>query len=91
MKAYPPKSTLSCLLGRKVSNVGREWYIKGGTFCCRCLVAYTFDESYKIFTRDREVRRNGLDVPHCGQLVRTRSKTKHNVEGGFWKKLEGMQ
>jgi len=91
MRAIPPKSDITCLIGHKVKNVGGKWYINGGTFCCRCTVAYNFSESLKLLLRDKEMqRKHGIPrCPHCGQSVRTRSKPKSR--SGFWERIDKLE
>lgn len=78
--------------GRKLQNVGPKWYIeKGGSFCSRCRLAYTFDETLSIYFRCLEL---GLvhGIPRCvgcGRTLRTRSKPRY--QSGFWKRLDVMK
>lgn len=88
MWTIAPKGTKIEFMGEKTSNVTRGWYIKGGTFCARCRIKYTFDESVKLYLRDEKLGRNGPRCPYCGQMVRTRSKAKPNKKNGFWGKME---
>jgi len=91
MRAIPPKSNVTCIIGHKVKNVGGMWYINGGTFCCRCTVAYSFNESSKLYLRDKEMqRKHGIPrCLYCGQSVRTRSKPNHR--SGFWERIEKLR
>lgn len=88
MKIMAPKGTEVEFVGEKSSNVTKGWYIGGGTFCCRCHIKYTYDESVKLYIRDMELGRNGPRCPKCSQLVRTRSKAKPlGKHEGFWGKV----
>lgn len=91
MRTMPPKSDVTCIIGHKVKNVGGKWYINGGTFCCRCTVAYDFAESYKLYLRDKEMlRKHGIPrCPYCCQSLRTRSKPKSG--SGFWKRVDKLR
>jgi len=83
-----PKGTRVEFVGEKAKNVTRGWYIRGGSFCCRCCFKYTFEETYKLYLRDVGLGRSGPRCPNCGQRLRMRSKTKPNNEGGFWRRME---
>lgn len=91
MRAVPPKSNATCFIGHKVKNVGGKWYISGGTFCCRCAVAFNFDESMQLYLRDKEMqRKHGIPrCLYCSQSVRTRSKPKNR--SGFWEKIDKLR
>jgi hypothetical protein len=79
-------------LGRRVNNVGPNWYIEHcGTFCSVCKVAFTFEESYSILLRCREMGMNH-GIPrcvYCSHTLRTRAKAKY--ESGFWKKVREIE
>jgi len=83
-----PKGTEVEFIGEKASNVTRGWYIRGGTFCAKCGVKYTFDESSELYSKDKKLGRRGPRCPYCHQILRTRSKTKPNKKNGFWGKLD---
>jgi len=88
LRTYPPKTSDTCILGQKAKNTTHEWYIKGGTFCSRCRIKFTFEETNKLLLRDTELgRKHG--VPrcwNCGQSLRTRSKSCDC--DGFWERLK---
>ena len=88
MRIVAPKGTEIEFIGHRVKNVSGNWYINGGTFCCRCSVAFDFDESLKIYLDDkRKGRKHGIPrCPHCGQSLRTRSKPQ--PRSGFWDRIE---
>jgi hypothetical protein len=88
LRSLPPKSNDTCILGKKTKNTTHDWYIKGGTFCCRCRVKYTFEETYKLYLRDIELQRtHGIPrCMYCGQSLRVSSKST-DCEG-FWEKLK---
>lgn len=87
MSVILPKGTEVEFIGEKAKNVTRGWYIRGGTFCCRCCLKFTFEETYKLYLRDLELGRSGPRCPKCGQKLRTRSKAKSNSKG-FWEKIK---
>ena len=78
---------------RQVSNVGPKWYsTECGTFCSLCSLGYDFDDSYKalLLSRARGQPR-GPRCIRCGKVLRTRSKTRPNLHGGFWKKVDKIE
>jgi len=91
LRTYPPKTSDTCILGQKAKNTTHEWYIKGGTFCSRCRIKFTFEETLKLFNRDTELgRKHGIPrCWNCGQSLRTRSKSCDC--DGFWEKLKENQ
>jgi len=88
----PPKSILTVLIGHKASNTGGNWYKSGGTFCCRCEVAYSFEETLKIYRQNIEQGyKYGIPrCPVCHKSLRTknRKRDKGGVKQSFWTKLK---
>lgn len=89
MKFIAPKGTIVEHIGEKASNVTRGWYIRGGTFCSKCRLKYTFKETYTLYLRVKQFGRNGPRCPYCNQMVRTRAKSKPlGMKEGFWWRME---
>jgi len=88
LRSIPPKSSDTCILGQKAKNTTHEWYIKGGTFCSRCRIKFTFEETLRLLLRDKELGRTH-GIPrcwNCGQSLRTRSKSCDC--DGFWEEFK---
>lgn len=87
-----PKNQAMCPVGTVKSSVGRGWYDKKkGTFCAHCLVAYNFDETYRIYLLNvRAGMRHGIPrCMYCGRSLRTRPKKRH--VNGFFQRLKEIK